>query len=208
MKRIAIGAAGLIVLAGCTSSADEPVVTIVTPTATSEFLGTTLDKPMAKPDVTLTDTDGKPFNIAEDTKGQVTALYLGYTHCPDVCPTTMADLSVALGQLPDAVADEVDVVFVTTDPDRDTPKAIGKWLNSFSWGGITGLSGPFRDIKEAADSVGVFIDPPVTNDDGSVTVEHGAQVILFGKDDTSDLIFTSGFTPEEVAHDLQRLVEQ
>ena len=56
--------------------------------------------------------------------------------------------------------------------------------------------------------MGIFIDPPVKNKDGTITVEHGAQVILFGKDDQSDLIFTSGFQPEDVAHDLQRLVEE
>jgi protein SCO1/2 len=133
---------------------------------------------------------------------------VGYTHCPDVCPTTMADLSVAMSKLPEEITDEVDVVFVTTDPNRDTSKVIGKWLNSFSWDGITGLTGPFKDVKETADSVGIFIDEPVRNPDGTYTVEHGAQVILFGKDDTSNLIFTSGFQPEEVAHDLQRLVQQ
>jgi protein SCO1/2 len=110
--------------------------------------------------------------------------------------------------LPEEITDEVDVVFVTTDPNRDTSKVIGKWLNSFSWDGITGLTGPFKDVKETADSVGIFIDEPVRNPDGTYTVEHGAQVILFGKDDTSNLIFTSGFQPEEVAHDLQRLVQQ
>lgn len=208
MRRLFVAVLAVAALAGCSSTTDEPVVTIVSPTVTSEFLGTTLDKPMPKPDVTLTDTKGKPFNIAKDTKGRVTALYIGYTHCPDVCPTTMADLSVAMGQLPQDVAKQVDVVFITTDPERDTSKAIGRWLSSFSWDGLTGLTGPFTDIKKAADTVGIFIDPPVKNADGSVTVEHGAQVILFGKDDQSDLIFTSGFAAEDVAHDLQRLVEQ
>jgi protein SCO1/2 len=209
MKRLAMAALCLVTVAGCAGSGeDEPVVTIVTPTNSSEFLGTELGKELPKPDVTLTDTKGKPFNIAKDTKGRVTALYVGYTHCPDVCPTTMADLSVAMSKLPEEITDEVDVVFVTTDPNRDTSKVIGKWLNSFSWDGITGLTGPFQDVKETADSVGIFIDEPVKNPDGTYTVEHGAQVILFGKDDTSNLIFTSGFQPEEVAHDLQRLVQQ
>jgi protein SCO1/2 len=209
-RRLVVAGLAVLALAGCASSAeqDEPVVTIETPTSTSEFLGTELGKELPKPDVTLTDTRGEPFNIAKDTKGRVTALYVGYTHCPDVCPTTMADLSVAMGELPDEITDEVDVVFVTTDPNRDTSKVIGKWLKSFAWEGITGLTGPFKDVKETADSVGIFIDKPVKNPDGTYTVEHGAQVILFGKDDTSNLIFTSGFQPEEVAHDLQRLVQQ
>lgn len=208
MKRLIAVVAGALVLAGCASGAEEPAAVVVTPSNTSGFVGTSLDKPLPKPDVTLTDTRGEEFNVARDTKGKVTALYIGYTHCPDVCPTTMADLSVAMNSLPPDVAENVDVVFITTDPDRDTSKAIGKWLNSFAWDGITGLTGPFSDIKSAADSVGIFIDPPVKNADGTITVEHGAQVILFGKDDQADLIFTSGFDPADVAHDLQQLETQ
>ncbi len=208
MKRAAVPLLAGLLLAGCTSTADEPAAVVITPSNTTGFAGTSLDEPLPKPDVTLTDTKGEDFNIAEDTKGRVTALYIGYTHCPDVCPTTMADLSVAMGELPEDVADQVDVAFTTTDPDRDTPKAIGKRLSSFTWDQTTGLTGDFADIKSASDTVGIFIDPPVKNKDGTITVEHGAQVILFGKDDQSDLIFTSGFQPEDVAHDLQRLVEE
>ncbi len=207
MKRAVLLLAGLL-LAGCAGTDDGPAAVVITPSNTTGFAGTSLDEPLPKPDVTLTDTKGEDFNVAKDTEGRVTALYIGYTHCPDVCPTTMADLSVAMGELPPDVADQVDVVFITTDPERDTSKAIGKWLSSFTWDNITGLTGDFADIKSASDTVGIFIDPPVKNKDGTITVEHGAQVILFGKDDTSDLIFTSGFAPADVAHDLQRLVEE
>ncbi|MBK6764054.1 MAG: SCO family protein [Micrococcales bacterium] len=210
MRRLLAAAvtAAALVLAGCSSESEGPAAVVVVPSNTSGFLGTTLDQPLPKPDVTLTATRGEKFNVARDTKGEVTALYIGYTHCPDVCPTTMADLSVAMNSLPPDVAENVKVVFITTDPGRDTSKAIGRWLNSFAWDGITGLTGPFPDIKKAADSVGIFIDPPVKNPDGTITVEHGAQVILFGKDDQSDLIFTSGFDAADVAHDLQRLEAQ
>jgi protein SCO1/2 len=207
MKRlIVVAVAGL--LAACAPSSDEPPVAVVaTPSNTTGFLGTTLDEPLDKPDVTLTDTSGEPFNMADDTEGRVTALYIGYTHCPDVCPTTMADLSVAMGMLPADEAAQVDVVMITSDPGRDTPKVFGKWLKSFTYDAI-GLTGKYKDIQEAAKSVGVFLDPPVENPDGTITVEHGAQVILFGKDDTSDLIFTSGFAADDVAHDLQRLLQE
>lgn len=205
MKRYFTAALAVAALAGCASS-EEPVVTIVSPTTTSEFMGTTLDKKMPEPDVTLTSTKGKPFNIAQDTKGKVVALYIGYSNCPDVCPTTMADLSIAMNTLPKDVAKQIDVVMITSDPQRDTPKRLKEWLSSFSYDSI-GLTGPYPKIQEAAKTVGVFLEPPKKNADGTVTVEHGAQVILFGKDGQSDLIFTSGFAPEDVAHDLQKLVE-
>src|SRR5690606_11651309 len=117
MKRAAVPLLAGLLLAGCTSTADEPAAVVITPSNTTGFAGTSLDEPLPKPDVTLTDTKGEDFNIAEDTGGRVTALYIGYTHCPDVCPTTMADLSVAMGELPEDVADQVDVVFITTDRD-------------------------------------------------------------------------------------------
>jgi protein SCO1/2 len=207
MKRLALLAlAGL--LAACAPSAEEaPVAVVATPSNTTGFLGTTLDAPLPKPDVELTDTSGEPFTISEDTAGRVTALYIGYTHCPDVCPTTMADLSVAMGMLSPQEAKKVDVVMITSDPKRDTPETLGKWLGSFTHEAI-GLTGRYKDIQAAAGTVGVFLDPPVKNPDGTVTVEHGAQVILFGKDDQSDLIFTSGFASEDVAHDLQRLLQE
>ena len=198
-------AAGLLV-AGCGSSTDAPVVTVVSSSPTGPYRGTTLDKPLPKPDVTLTSTKGRPFNVARDTDGKVVALYIGYANCPDVCPTTMADLSVAMSSLPKDVADQIEVVMITSDPRRDTPEALGKWLRSFSYDTI-GLTGPYPKIQEAAKTVGVFLEPPVKNADGTVTVEHGAQVLLFGKDGTSDLLFTSGFAAEDVANDLQVLVE-
>lgn len=202
--RWAVALCATALLAGCATT-DEPVVTVVSESPAGVFKGTTLDKAMPKPDVTLTDTAGKPFNIAKDTKGRVVALYIGYTNCPDVCPTTMADLSVAMSSLPKDVANDIDVIMITSDPERDTPKRLRKWLGSFSYDAI-GLTGPYSKIQDAADDVGVFLDPPKKNPDGTVTVEHGAQVILFGPDDTSDLIFTSGFAAEDVAHDLKTLV--
>ena len=116
MRGPATVALTVLALAGCASSEEVPAFTVASPTTTSAFLGTTLDKPMPQPDVTLTDTAGEPFNVAQDTKGKVVALYIGYTNCPDVCPTTMADLSVAMGSLPDSVTEQIDVVMITLIP--------------------------------------------------------------------------------------------
>ena len=87
---------------------------------------TVLDQPFAKPDLVLTDTHGKTFDLRKQTKGRPTLVYFGYTHCPDVCPLTMSNIAVAKQQLPKAEQDKLRVVFVTTDPERDTPAALGK----------------------------------------------------------------------------------
>ena len=154
--RLAAVAVAALLLTGCAAS-DEPAFTVASPTQTGPFKGTTLDKAMPKPDVTLTDTSGKPFNVATDTKGKVVALYIGYTHCPDVCPTTMADLSVAMSSLPKDVAQDVDVVMITSDPDRDTPKRLGKWLGSFSYDAIgLGLTAAARGYVELVVGYGLL----------------------------------------------------
>ncbi|MFD6986957.1 SCO family protein, partial [Streptomyces sp. NPDC059956] len=82
---------------------------------------TVLDRPFDKPDVVLTDTTGKPWNLREQTKGKPTLIYFGYTNCPDVCPLTMSNIAVAKKALPKADQDKLQVVFITTDPERDTP---------------------------------------------------------------------------------------
>ena len=101
---------------------------------------TVLDTPFTKPDFVLTDTHGKKFDFRERTKGKPTLIYFGYTHCPDICPLTMSNIAVARKALPPAERDKLQVVFVTTDPDRDTPSELGTWLKSLdpSFIGLTG----------------------------------------------------------------------
>src|SRR4051812_29201720 len=97
----------------------------------SAYDGLELAKPAGLPDVTMTDTTGKPFNLPADSKGKLTLYYFGYTNCPDVCPATMADLNSALGKLSADERNQVQVVFVSTDPEHDTPTALRAWLNNF-----------------------------------------------------------------------------
>ncbi|MEJ7704387.1 MAG: SCO family protein [Geodermatophilaceae bacterium] len=84
-----------------------------------------------RPDLTLLDTAGRPFSLADRPDDEVTVIFFGYTHCPDVCPTTMADLAVAGRQLPPEVREQVTVAFITEDPQRDTPEALRAWLDQF-----------------------------------------------------------------------------
>src|SRR5690242_14896233 len=91
--------------AGCAARAHATPLAVVD-TPSSAFRGTPLPKPLPMPDVTLTDTNGTPFPLAGRTAGHLSLLYVGYTHCPDVCPTTMADLGIAVSQLPAAWRDQ------------------------------------------------------------------------------------------------------
>jgi protein SCO1/2 len=167
------------------------------------YQGTYLPRTFDKPAVTLTDTSGKPFDLGARTTGKAMLLYFGYTHCPDVCPTTMGDIAVAVSKLPKAQQSQIDVVFVTTDPERDTPSAIRSWLDAFNPAFI-GLTGDIQAIIAAAKSVGVYVAAPVK---GQEPV-HGAQTLGFlSSDNKAHLLYTSGTTSAVFGHDLPLLIK-
>ncbi|WP_045876011.1 SCO family protein [Pseudofrankia sp. DC12] len=159
------------------------------------------------PPLELTGTDGQPFDLRARTAGLVTLLYFGYTHCPDVCPTTMADLAAALGALDPAVRGQVRVVFVSTDPARDTPAVLASWLHHFDPGfGFYGLTGPFPEIQATARTLGVGVPPPTARADGAMTQNHGADVLAFGRDGGLALRYPPGTQITDYIHDLPVLV--
>ncbi len=120
----------------------------------SEFTGAVLHQKYHAPATMLTDTDGKPFSLAASTDKRLTLVFFGYTHCPDECPTTMATLASAMLQLDKADRDNVQVVFVTTDPARDTGPVIRHWLDRFD-PSFVGVTGPLPKIKQVAETMGV-----------------------------------------------------
>jgi protein SCO1/2 len=136
-----------VLLTACGGGDHTPPVKVLGPTP--DLHGTRLTTPFREPDLTLTGTSGRPVNLIKATEGKLTLVYFGYTHCPDVCPTTMADLAGALRLLTPAQREKIAVVFVTSDPWRDTPKVIKSWLASFNPGFI-GLTGDYAKIQTAA----------------------------------------------------------
>lgn len=135
-------------------------------------------------------------------------VYFGYTHCPDECPTTMADLAAALRQAPAQVRAAVQVVFVTSDPARDTPPVLARWLGQFDAGlpvPFLGLTGAVAATDAVATSVGVPIKAPVTEPDGTVDVEHGTEVLAF-TGTRARLVWLSGTSPADYTHDLTALL--
>ncbi|MER5868526.1 SCO family protein [Streptomyces sp. NPDC002044] len=168
---------------------------------------TVLDRPFGKPDLVLTDTTGKPWNLREQTKGKPTLIYFGYTNCPDVCPLTMSNIAVAKKALPQADQDNLQVVFVTTDPDRDTPESLGAWLRSQD-PAFTGLTGDFAAIQAAARSLGIGIEAATKEADGSVVSMHGAQVIAFSpKTDEGYVLYGEGTTVDDYTKDLPKIIK-
>ncbi|GAA4858948.1 SCO family protein [Kitasatospora terrestris] len=173
----------------------------------SPYQASVLKKHFDKPGLVLTDTSGRPYDLREQTAGKATLLFFGYTSCPDVCPTTMGDIGVAMSRLPAEDRKKIDVVFVSTDPERDTPKVLRTWLDSMGTGFI-GLTGDLAKVKEAAKPLGILVEDPIVNADGTVTSTHGAQVLGFlPSDDKAHLLYMSGTTMETFAHDVALLAK-
>ncbi|MGW5021368.1 MULTISPECIES: SCO family protein [Streptomyces] len=174
--------------------------------------GAVLDQPFEKPDLTLTDTHGKSYDMIEETKGHPTLLYFGYTHCPDVCPLTMSNIASAKASLKKKLGkkalDDLRVVFVTTDPKRDTPEELGKWLRGQDPSFI-GLTGDFDTIQAGARSVGVHVEPSYKKKNGDIVSTHGAQLLAFSpKDDKAHVLYTEGNTaPEILEKDLPKILK-
>ncbi|NJP53114.1 SCO family protein [Streptomyces sp. SBST2-5] len=187
-------------------SGDAPV-TVVSEEAGQKKAATVLDKPFEKPDLVLTDTDGKPYDFREETAGKPTLIYFGYTHCPDVCPLTMNNIAVAKKQLPKEQQDKLQIVFVTTDPKRDTPKELGKWLKGID-PQVTGLTGDFDTIQAGARTLGISIDPPRKDDNGKIVSDHGTQVVAFNpKTDAGYLFYGDDATVQDYAKDLPKIIK-
>ncbi|MET8855038.1 SCO family protein [Streptomyces sp. NPDC004579] len=204
----ALFAAAALTLSACGAdgAGDEPVAA-VSADAGATKAATVLENPFEKPDLVLTDTTGKKYDLRAETKGRPTLIYFGYTHCPDVCPLTMNNLAVAKKQLPKAEQDKLRVVFVTTDPARDTPAALGTWLKGIDPDFI-GLTGDFATIQAGARRLGITIEPTSKDKNGKTVSVHGTQVIAFSpKTDAGYVLYGEGATVDDYTKDLPEIAE-
>jgi protein SCO1/2 len=170
------------------------------------WAGTLLSQPVSKPDFTLTDTAGASFDFRQQTEGYVTLLYFGYTSCPDVCPLHMANIASVLDEVSGEVNAKIKVVFVTTDPSRDTPAVIRKWLDNFdvTFIGLTGTQAQITNAERAAGVPEAVLQPPSAS--GKYTVGHASQVIAYTLDDEAHVVYPFGIRQADWARDLPRLV--
>lgn len=176
---------------------------------------------MERPSQALRDTEGRPFRLDRRPDDEVTVLFFGYTHCPDVCPQTMANLAAAGVRLPDALRDRLQVVFVTEDPRRDTPRALRRWLDGLDpdFVGLRGGNGATAAMLAALGSPGTAavaepeepIDHPSSGDGhhhehGEYGVEHTGIVYAFAPGGRT-VVYTGGTRPAEYAEDFALLLD-
>ena len=230
----ALSAAALVaglLLTGCGEAATETTgdagtssAGAVTVTGADDgFHGTLLSPAPARPDLVLPATDGEPFDLSDRPEDEVTVLFFGYTHCPDLCPTTMADLARAREKLPPEIRDQVEVVFVTEDPARDTPALLREWLDRFDpefTGLIGGTEATAATLAELHLPESARVDDPSTavvhphadedghhadeDGHGDYGVDHAGTAYAWGPGGRA-VIYTGGTTPDQYAEDLTRL---
>lgn len=198
---VALCAALALVAAACSSSggAEPKPSDLAGQNQVGAFHGAGLVPPQPRPAFTLQDTSGKPFSFGTATAGHPTLLFFGYTHCPDECPATMADVRLALRDVPASVAEQAYVVFVTTDVKRDTGPVIKRWLAQFSVGTKATWIG-LRGTQDEIDAAQAAAHIPIAEDGGET---HSVQVLLYGPDDYAHVAFLLGSNEEQqMAHDL------
>ncbi len=195
---------------GPTSEPDNPAGVIIHRTADpSGFLGAVPPHPYAMPSATFVDTAGRTFRLPAAARKPATLIFFGYTNCPDVCATVLADLAQALRRVDSSVRAQVDVLFVTTDPGRDTPARIRRYLDRFD-PAFVGLTGSLSVIEKTARALDVPLEGTHKLPGGGYEVGHGAQVIGFGTapsgQPTGQVLWLPDTPIDDLRHDITQLV--
>ncbi|MER6973615.1 SCO family protein [Nocardioides sp. NPDC000445] len=158
-------------------------------------------------DTALTDTEGEPFSLATDADKPLTLVFYGYTSCPDECPLVMSSLTAALTRLDDADREKVEVVFVTTDPARDSEQVLRKYLDRYDEEFI-GLTGDLKDIVTLAESMRLYIGEADRLPSGGYDLGvHDTHVSAVSQGRAS-VVWSMNTSPKQFADDIHRLLTQ
>ena len=152
----------------------------------------------------LVGPEGRPHS-RDDFKGRVTVLLFGFTHCPDICPTALMNLSAVLDQLGEDRG-LVQIAFITVDPERDTPEVLQDYMSSFG-PNFVGLTGEPDAIRQVAKAFKVFFQK-VPLPGGDYTMDHSIAIYALDKHARVRLMFTMNRPLEEIAHDILELLRE
>ena len=197
-ERLVAVLAGLLataLLAGCGS--DTP--------AEGDLAGAVLDQPYVVPDTPLTDTGGQPYSLASDTDARLTLVFFGYTHCPDICQVVMSSLASAMTRLSESEREQVDVVFVTTDPARDDRETLRAYLDRFD-PTFEGLTGELSTITDIGSDLAIAVEKGKRLPSGGYEVTHSTPVIGIDRRDRVPIVWTQGTSAAELAADVHSLL--
>jgi protein SCO1/2 len=188
----ALGALTVLALAACQPTPQAPV-----------FQATDITGAAFARDFKLTDHDGQVRELA-DFRGKVVAVFFGYVHCPDVCPTTLSDFARALEQL-GVGAERVQVIFVTVDPERDTPEVLKTFVPAFN-PGFLGMYAEEAALRELAKEFKVVYQKTSVKGADDYLIDHSAGTYVFDQKGNLRLLMSYGSSPDAIAHDLKALL--
>jgi len=180
------------------------IALLLTACQSYQFKGTQYPDSQLAPDFELAATNGERFQLSHQ-QGQVVLMFFGYTSCPDVCPTTLAEARRVLEGLGED-ADRVKFVFITVDPERDTPETLGAYVTAFH-PAILGLTGAPYELAAVRQAYGIFAEKEVL--EGSATgyiVNHTARTFLVDPQGHLRLSYAYGTPPEDILEDIRHLL--
>jgi protein SCO1/2 len=155
--------------------------------------------------LSLNGHDGRPRTLA-DFRGRLTVLFFGYTHCPDVCPTTLADMAAVLKALgPDAA--RVQVLFMTLDPERDTQAVLAQYVPAFD-ASFLGLYGDAAATQRVAKEFRIFYEKRAGGAPGAYTLDHSAQIYVLDTQGRLRLLLRQDRVAQDLAEDLRALLKE
>ena len=191
MKKIALLFLIFICLVSCQKTHDE------------SFAGTDISSVHMDTSFKLRDFNGRTRTL-EDFKGKVVVLFFGFTHCPDICPTTMTDLKKTMNLLKDK-ASGVQVIFITLDPARDTEDVLKKFIPTFN-SSFLGLTGSESEIDKVTTQFKIFYKKVNDGSKAGYTIDHSAGLYVIDKNGSVKLHISNGEKPEDIASDLKKLI--
>jgi protein SCO1/2 len=171
----------------------------------TEWHGMVIQSNQPVTNFTLTSSDGEPVSLI-DFRGKVVMLYFGYTFCPDVCPATMIELSDAMETLGEQ-SEDVQVVMITLDPERDTPEVMQNYVTHFNES-FMGLTGTPEELIAVTAPMGIFYERHEGSSASGYLIDHTATVAVLDKEGKLRLVYPFGITGAEMAADLKYLVRE
>ncbi len=173
-----------------------------------QFTGTPYDPILPAPELEGTNWDGQPFAIS-DLRGKVVLLFFGYTFCPDVCPLTLAEMKAVVAELGEDAKD-VAVVFVSTDPERDTPERLAPYMQAFD-PSFYGVNVPLEALDAVKKDYGVYAEKRFLENSQSTTdylIDHTGWTYLIDGASNLRAIYSVDMSPEQIAPDVAYLVDE
>ena len=169
------------------------------------FNGTVIDPPLPIEDFVLQTGINESFRLSEQN-GKITLLFFGYTNCPDVCPTTLAEFKQVSENLGDE-AQDVQFVMVTADPERDTPERMGEFVSFFN-PSFMGLSGERSELEKVYKDFSVFIEKQESSSAAGYLVSHTSSVFVLDKETNLRITFPYGTSANEMTDDISQLLNE